>query len=157
MNLLIRNNFFKQRTVCHSEERRISTQMLPNVSMTKVISYNLWQRLTIASLIFIFSCGEKTHETPANIIPRETFVQVLVDFALAESAANTNIKNVPNNQADSVYNFNPLEENNITKAQYDSALVFYSSHTELYKEIYQEVLQRLNAMQTRRDSLRNKK
>ncbi|MBX3163361.1 MAG: DUF4296 domain-containing protein [Bacteroidetes bacterium] len=118
---------------------------------------NLWQKLIVVFSLFIFSCSQKTSETPANLIPRETFVNVLVDFALAESAANMNIKNVAFNKTDSVYNFNPLEENNVTKAQYDSALLFYSAHTELYKEIYQDVLVRLNAMQTQRDSLKNKK
>ena len=107
---------------------------------------------------FIFSCANNEQvETPDNLIPRETFVQVLVDFALAESAANMNIKNVLFDKTDSVYAFNPLEENHITKAQYDSTLAFYSAHTDLYKEVYEAVLLKLNTMQTQRDSLKNKK
>ena len=114
--------------------------------------------LFVVLAIFIFSCtNNESVEIPANIIPRETFTQILVDFALAESAANMNIKNVPFNNTDSVYAFNPLKENHITKEQYDTTLAFYSSHPELYKEIYEEVLIKLNAMQTQRDSLNNKK
>lgn len=134
---------------------------------TRSVMLNLFQHLRFRNsfgmmglifLILMFSCTQnKKVEIPGNLIPRETFVQVLVDFALAESAANMNIKNVPFNKTDSVYAFNPLEENHITKEQYDTTLAFYSSHPELYKEIYEEVLVKLNAMQTQRDSLNNKK
>lgn len=145
MSSLIKDNFF----FCHRFHKTNS-----NLCFLR----NLWQKISLVFLIFIFSCSQnKLVETPENIIPRETFVQVLVDFALAESAANMNIKNVPFNKTDSVYAFNPLEGNHVTKAQYDSTLAFYSAHTDLYKEVYEAVLLKLNTMQTQRDSLKNKK
>jgi hypothetical protein len=87
---------------------------------------------------------------PKNIITREQFTKLLVDFSLAESAAGMNIKNYTIHKLDSAYAFNPLKENNVTMSQYDSTLIYYSSQPALYREIYESVLQRLNDMQTKR-------
>lgn len=109
----------------------------------------------LALVIFMAACGkEKTVDIPAGVLNKEAFTQVLVDFALAESAANTNIKNIPVLKIDSSYAFDPLKENKVSKAQYDSTIAFYSAHAELYKEVYENVLTELSSIQTRRDSLK---
>lgn len=108
-------------------------------------------------LIAIFSgvsCGvsenEEKVQIAANILNEERFTELLVDFSLAESAANINIKGVPVIKLDSVYAFNPLEENNVRKSQYDSTLVFYAKNAKLYKKIYENVLERLTQIQLER-------
>lgn len=109
----------------------------------------------LACAPWLVACNkEKEVEIPANVLSSEKFTQVLVDFAMAEAAANMNIKNVPVIKIDSTYAFNPLKENNITKSQYDTTLAFYSAHTDLYKKIYEDVLTELSKIQTRRDSLK---
>jgi len=106
-------------------------------------------------LFFAAACSkEKTVQVPNGILSKEAFAKVLVDFALAESAANTNVKNVPVMKIDSSYAFNPLKENKVSKATYDSTIAFYSEHIQLYKEVYELVLTELGAMQTHRDSLK---
>jgi hypothetical protein len=102
-------------------------------------------------------CGGKKEEsakTPSNILSPEKFTRVLKDFALAESAVSLNIKNVGIGKLDSAYAFDPLKENNVSKAEYDSTVTFYTNHPELYKKIYEAVLDSLSKMQSQRNSLK---
>ena len=119
----------------------------------RTVVKNTW----IPVLMLFFSCGtrqEEEVEIPANILSEETFTKVLVDFALAESAYNLNIKNVPVQRFDTVYAFNPLLENHISKTKYDSTILFYSHNPKLYKKIYENVLAALSEVKTKRDTLR---
>jgi hypothetical protein len=52
-----------------------------------------------------------------------------------------------------VYAFNPLKQNNISKSKYDSTLIYYSQHPDLYKLIYENALQELSNLQTKRRAL----
>ncbi|MBS1650636.1 MAG: DUF4296 domain-containing protein [Bacteroidetes bacterium] len=70
--------------------------------------------------------------------------KVLSDFALCESASNLNIKNIDFRKVDSVYMFNPLSVNGISKAQYDSAIAYYAHNPKLYKGLYEAALKILN-------------
>lgn len=105
--------------------------------------------LLVPLLVGLLGCaGEHSSKAlPAGILPDSVFADLLVDMALAESAANLNIKAVNNSQFDSVYAFRPLIEHGIRKSQYDSTLIYYSSHIEEYKAVYNDVLDRLSAMQ----------
>lgn len=87
---------------------------------------------------------------PSNLISQERFIGLLVDFSMAEAAANSNVKKVPNSQIDSVYAFDLLKERRIRKTQYDSTLFYYSNHIEEYKIIYEKVIETLSASQVKR-------
>lgn len=107
----------------------------------------------LAIVIFILhSCGEKENSVviPENILSKEKYTDLLLSLALAESAANLNVKNVKIEKLDSAYAFNPLKENKVSRAQYDSTASFYSEHPDLYKEVYDEVLKRLSEMESKR-------
>jgi len=109
--------------------------------------------------VLFFSCNSEDAELkiPDNILNREQYAKVLLDMTLAESAANLNVKNLRIEKMDSAYAFDPLKENNITKTQYDSSVAFYSRHPEVYKEVYDNVLERLSEMEAQRvakDSLK---
>jgi hypothetical protein len=115
--------------------------------------------MRIKSIIFIFStlilflyssCNSNdTITIPNNLISQQKFTKLITDFLLAESATNLNIKSINSSKFDSVYWFNPLKLNNITKAQYDSAINFYSKHPQLYKQIYEDAIQLLSNKQTK--------
>jgi hypothetical protein len=111
----------------------------------------------------LYRCAEKEQAVaiPADIIPKDTFVKILTDFALSESAANMNIMGVPVQKIDSVYAFDPLSENHVRQGQYDSTLEFYTQHPDLYKKVYEEVMIRLTEIQSEKgkpaDSARGKK
>lgn len=105
--------------------------------------------------IVLSACGsgdDSNITIPDSILSEEKFTKLIVDFSLAESASNLNVKNFPAEKMDSAYAFDPLEENKISKAQYDSAVSFYSKHPAVYKKIYENVLATLSKMQLRNDS-----
>lgn len=104
---------------------------------------------TIIFFLFSFCNSSDIVTIPNNLISQQKLAKLIADFLLAESATNLNIKSVNSSKFDSVYWFNPLKLNNITKTQYDSAINFYSKHPELYKQIYEDALQLLSNKQTK--------
>ena len=104
----------------------------------------------------LFGCGKKEDtgvKIPGHILSEEVFTKVLTDFALAESAASMNIKNAHFRKIDSTYAFDPLLENKVTQAQYDSTLSFYARQPELYKKVYENVLAALSEIQAKRNTM----
>jgi hypothetical protein len=101
---------------------------------------------------FIISCDNKEDETtvPKNVLDEERFANTLVNFALAEGAANMNIKNLPVQKLDSAYAFNPLKDASVRPTQYDSTVKFYVLHPDLYKKVYEKVLVKLSEMEAKR-------
>ena len=115
------------------------------------------KKIFIFLLPLVISCNAPKDEDfaiPPGILPADTFSRILADFALAESAANMNIKNVPVQKIDTVYAFDPLKENNITKARYDSTLAFYSHHAALYKKVYEQALVLLSEMESEKKAIK---
>lgn len=111
---------------------------------------------SILCIIFMLTaCEDKTKDIPIpkNILSIEKIGKVLSDYALAESAANLNIKGVIHTQIDSTYAFNPLIENNIRQSQFDSSLDFYCSHGDLYKKVYENVLDRLTEFESKKNNM----
>ncbi len=102
--------------------------------------------------IFFYQCSQNITErehTQDNILNKELFSKILVEFALAESAINLNIKGVSIQKSDSVYAFNPLLENKVRKSQYDSTLIYYTRHTKEYKIIYENILVILSRLEAK--------
>lgn len=96
------------------------------------------------------SCKEDEEFIPPHVLDKEKFSDVIVDFTLAESAAGINVLNVTGQKMDTVYSFNPLIDNDITKAQFDTSLYFYSHHPKLFRQVYEIALEKLNRMQASR-------
>jgi hypothetical protein len=122
---------------------------------------NCFALFVLQAAFFFLSCGKKVDDAvpiPPGVLGKTEFADLLIDFALAESAANLNIKNVSIPQLDSAYAFDPLRDHKISKSLYDSTLLFYSEHPELYRMVYDTVLVRLGALKvsrekTKKDSL----
>jgi hypothetical protein len=103
--------------------------------------------------LFIFSCNEEEKEVkiPDNVLDKEKFSDLLVDFTLAESAASINILGLQRpGQMDTAYAFNPLIDNNVKRKTYDTTIYFYSRHPKEFKEVYEMVLEKLSKMQAAR-------
>lgn len=101
----------------------------------------------IILITLLVSCKPQKEEddvVPSTIIAEEEFVQVLTDAYLCEGASGVNIKNVQGNQFDSTYAFNPLKDNRIEKAQFDSTIAYYSNHPKKMKLVYEKVLDKLS-------------
>ena len=103
-------------------------------------------------LCFLFSCNtaEKEASIPENVLDKEKFSEVIVDFTLAESASGINVLNVQGGKGDTVYAFNPLIDNNVKRETFDTTLYFYSHHPKLFKEVYELVLEKLSKLQASR-------
>lgn len=101
-------------------------------------------------VLFLSSCKEERATIPQDVMDREKFIEVLKDKSLAEAALNVNVKNVDGAKFDSVYNFNVYKENGITRAQYDSTLKYYSAKPKEFKEVMDEVLEKLNLEKAKR-------
>jgi hypothetical protein len=103
-------------------------------------------------ILFMGSCGPKDEKrlAPDNILPPEQFTDLIVDFALAESAVSMNFGPALSSATDSSFIFNPLKDRGVRKSQYDSTILFYTQHPALYKEIYDSALVRLSEKQTAR-------
>lgn len=111
--------------------------------------------LVCLALLFV-TCesGDETATIPPGILSEEEFARVLTDFSLAEGAANMNVKNLPIQHLDSAYAFDPLKDNNIRQGQYDSTIKHYSTQPELYKRVYEKVLQNLTELEAARNAIK---
>lgn len=87
---------------------------------------------------------------PEYVLDKDKFSDLIVDFTLAESASGINVLNIQGKKMDTVYAFNPLIDNNITRAQFDTTLHFYSHHPKLFREVYELSLEKLSRMQASR-------
>jgi hypothetical protein len=97
---------------------------------------------------FLAGCAEFNQEAapPAYVMDKNKFAQVLRDVALSESAANLNISDVRIEKTDSVYAFDPLRDNGVSRMQFDSSVAYYCRHPQQYKEVYEEVLRMLGEL-----------
>lgn len=106
--------------------------------------------LVIIGIVFLISCEpprEEDETIPSNILGEDKFVEVLTDAYLCEGASGINIKNVTGSKFDSAYAFNPLKDNGIAKAQFDSTIAYYSNHPKKMKVVYEKVLDKLSQIQ----------
>jgi Domain of unknown function (DUF4296) len=111
-------------------------------------------RQMLLCLILLFQCACANEDPPPKpppyVLSPDSFTELLVDFALAESAIGINILNVRGHQIDSTYAFDPLREHGVSAANYDSTVAYYSRHPDQYREVYQKVLTRLSALESAR-------
>jgi hypothetical protein len=114
------------------------------------MKFRLLHLLTFS--IFIISCAAKHEEdvlVPPTILDNQQLAEILTDAYLAEGATGINIKGISGQQFDSVYLFNPLKEHGCSKSKFDSSMVFYTQHPIVLKNIYDQVLEKLNKIAAR--------
>lgn len=111
-----------------------------------LLHLNLFKILVLTLLAGGCKNDNETLEVPPYVLQRDSFVQIMADFAIAESAANMNIGNQPVFRLDTAYAFNPVFEYGISRARLDSTMAFYARHPEQYERVYQSVLDTLNSM-----------
>ncbi len=109
-------------------------------------------KLFIVSVLFFSSCkptSEENEVVPETVLSEDRLVKVLTDAYLAEGASGINVKNVPGEKFDSVYVFNPISDNRIDKAVFDSSMAYYTRHPKKLKLIYDKILDRLSVIQAK--------
>jgi hypothetical protein len=109
-------------------------------------------KLFIVSVLFFSSCkptSEEDEVVPETVLSEDQLVKVLTDAYLAEGASGINVKNVPGEKFDSAYVFNPISDNRIDKAVFDSSMAYYTRHPKKLKLIYDKILDRLSVIQAK--------
>jgi hypothetical protein len=102
----------------------------------------------LLALVFLLSCHGKEPVKKYHVIPVDSFVDVLIDYHLAEAFLSTDYYRVKmKDQKEVNISDSVLKEHGYNKAVFDSSVSYYSSNPELYDKIYEEVITRLNRMQ----------
>jgi len=99
----------------------------------------------IFSGVFIFMGCNKDRK----VIPRDEMVPILVRIHLMDGAAQIAQYNPEINISDTMDVYKVvLEDYGYSRAQFDSSLQYYSRDLKKFDRIYQQVLARLNKMET---------
>ena len=100
--------------------------------------------LTLVFMMTSVSCQDREK------IPREEMVSILVDIHLLDGAIQQDRYRKKLEIPDSLNVYNHvLEKYGYTREQFDSTLNFYSRDPRKFERIYQDVMARLNRMETR--------
>ncbi len=92
------------------------------------------------------ACEKKKNITGKAFLKREVLVDVLVDIHLADGVTNDRKFN-RKYDADSIDILSPiLEKHLVTREMFDTTLIVYSQYPELFDQVYNEVLIKLNVM-----------
>jgi hypothetical protein len=92
------------------------------------------------------ACKKQKSITGKEFVERDVLVDVLVDIHLADGVSNDRKFN-RRFEADSIDMLSPiLEKHHITRKMFDTTIVEYSKYPELFDEVYNDVLIRLNVM-----------
>ena len=101
--------------------------------------------LMVIALFMALSCGGG--KLPKGILPKEKMIPLLVDQHLAEQMFSLRFSLGLKNDSvlDDLY-LSVLKKNGVDRKVFEESVYYYSKHPEKYKPIYDEVLNRLNAM-----------
>lgn len=107
--------------------------------------------LVILALFLIAACNKKEEIRGKAFIDREVLVDVLVDIHLLDGVTNDR-KFHRKYDADSVDLLTPiLDKYQISHSMFDTTMVTYSQHPELFDQVYADVLIKLNVMLDQND------
>jgi hypothetical protein len=92
------------------------------------------------------ACQKKKAITGKAFIKREVLVDVLVDLHLVDGVTNDR-KFSRKYDVDSIDVLSPiLEKYHVTQEMFDTTIITYSKHPELFDQVYNDVLIKLNVM-----------
>lgn len=102
--------------------------------------------LLLILVLAVPACKKKDSISGKAFIKSEVLVDVLVDIHLADGVTNDRKFN-RKYDADSIDVLSPiLEKHKVSREMFDTTLVVYSQHPELFDKVYNEVLIKLNVM-----------
>jgi len=108
--------------------------------------------MSFLAILFLFlSCGEKAVEKPDRLIEKEKMVNIMYDLAILEGIKYQN----PTSLA--TYNINPSQyiykKYKIDSLQFAKSNIYYASDYDGYKDIFDEIVKRINDQKAAVDSL----
>jgi hypothetical protein len=100
---------------------------------------------TFIFMLFLFSCSEKTNKPPSNLIEKETFTKLIIEFQLVQSLVNTYSDTLLAIQLrDSI-----LSKYNVTLNQFYDSELWYHHNIEEYQVILNNAMDILSEEQTK--------
>jgi hypothetical protein len=106
------------------------------------------QLLCFSFLLFLFSCSSETVKAPAGILPKDKMIDVLVDVHIAESS--TESRGLTATQVNSLVLAKyeeVMKKHGTTMEAFKASFTYYEHHPDVFDEIYQEVVNRLTALE----------
>jgi hypothetical protein len=105
------------------------------------------------ALVFVVSCRSESKEstsTSSLILQKDTFISVMTDFRLAESAIRHMISlgEKPEKMTQYYYSF-MLKKHKISMNDFNASLKYYSQNPKEMDEIYNKVVVRLSEIQSK--------
>lgn len=108
--------------------------------------------IILLTICVITSCNNKkeneevSHRYSAkNIIPKDKFIEILVDIELAENAIKFNKRYGIETKSYSEESYQLImEKHKITKKKFDYSLLYYNEDIKEFSKIYNEVTNRLS-------------
>jgi len=105
--------------------------------------------LLLISLMLAFAagCSKKTQITGREFIPRDQLVDLLVDLHLVDGITNDRKFFRMYEGVDSIDLIGPiLEKYQVSQEMFDTTIYEYSRYPELFDQVYNDVLMKLNIM-----------
>lgn len=91
-------------------------------------------------LVLLAACSP---DSSRPIIPEKKMVEILTDQYIMQSAFAQ--KGGPSDDMPTYFYNQLLEKHHCTEAEFDSAIVWYSAHLDVYERVYEEVMERSQA------------
>jgi hypothetical protein len=92
-------------------------------------------------------CIKNSDISGKDFVPRDVFVDVLVDIHLLDGVTNDRKFYRRFEEVDSIDLLGPiLEKHGVTLEMFDTTMVVYSRNPELLDQVYNDVLMKLNVM-----------
>jgi hypothetical protein len=112
---------------------------------------NLAGKIIFAGLILLHSCKpsvDHISQAPADLIPRDEMVDIIVDMRLLDAIISTKQKSKDKDVEDTKYFLynSILEKYGITNEQFESSHSYYQQDLTVMDEIYGEAIARLSKM-----------
>ena len=98
-------------------------------------------------LVFVAGCSKKTQITGKEFIPREELVDLLVDLHMIDGITNDRKFYHKYEGVDSIDMYGPIfEKYQVSQEMFDTTLYEYSRYPEIFDQVYNDVLMKLNIM-----------
>jgi hypothetical protein len=105
--------------------------------------------ILLPATLFTMACSSPTPEVavPVNVLSKDSIAAILVDIHLLEAVIDLNLVPGGNDLKNNQKYYPVFKKHNITRQQYDSSMVFYSSNPALLNQIYDNVIAALSRKQ----------
>ncbi len=98
-------------------------------------------------LVTLVGCSKKTEINGKEFVPRDELVDMLVDLHLVDGITNDRKFYRSYEEVDSVDLLGPiLEKYQVSQQMFDTTMYEYSRHPEIFDQVYNDVLTKLNIM-----------